>query len=503
MKKIKVLLGLLIIVGLVYVGAVWWSGVKTQERYEEKGVALSAWLATNLPEARVTQQSYERGLFSASSMLRIEVDGEPSVIAGRLTCFMIKDGTMMGRLFDLGATNSFNPHIYLMRENCAELQSGDTSSFETENEEPVHLQVTLNNQASHGPWLGSGFGIAKVHTQLSVDADGLPAEVKSYIESLQIDTVRHYSRDYDMRIAGQPFTKTLGTESIDFQGFNLRLNTHGGRTLMDAAIDIPRLVLTAAGDGDQKISMLLDGISLKSSDRSLESTWNWFLTGSSDWRLKQLELTTDALPGKWVRCDNLSLTSLATLKGTIYGEKDQVVLTCSTNHYEKPLEMKGVLDLSVTNIDTQPLANIFSKSMELLEQAGGDTSDPRVNREMAAYMMEQLPVFFSSEPGYLLNADFHLNGRKVMNLSSEMKTYPISSDEAKMPVYVLLPSKLFLSMAYSVDADLMLNGDPDYGWPAPGSSLMDRMVRDGDNYKIELIYDRGTIKMNGEEKKLF
>ncbi|CAK7016427.1 DUF945 family protein [Saezia sanguinis] len=506
MKKIKLLLGLLVIIGVGYCGAVWWSGVKTQERYEEKVAALSTWLAANAPEVKITAQSYERGFFSASSTLALQFDGPSSALGMRSLCYLFEN-TFMGKAARAGGTDD---EIDRFHDGCVALLTENVYPSEMDDDQQVQVQVIVDNRIQHGPWLaGQGLGIAHVQTQLKVHSDTLPEYLRAYIESLQIDTVRHYSRDYDMRIAAPAFSREFdGLGRLDFDGFKLNLVTHDARKRMDYALDMPRFEMQA-NVGEQTVRVEAVGLSMKSTGALPEKGWLGWLVGDGESVIKRLEVTSTAWPGKWGRCENVVFNGRSHFNGDLYNEKGLGRITCSTNYFDAPLEVKADLDVSMENFNLPWMVNFYSHFVEL-SLAEYTSADPiSASRAMTDFMLQEIPVFLKSEPAYQYKLVLQVNQKPVADLLTEFKGYPINDEEMKIAPYILIPSKVSMRTAYSLDANTLLNGFPEYGWNGFSAEELEDgflsrvLVRDGDHYRMDFSFDRGDVKINGEKLGLF
>ena len=523
MKAIKLLLILIILTVAAYFAAVWYSGNQIQKNYEEKIARFSEQLKNNFPEIKITQQSYEKSFFSAKSVLTVEVKEKPSVLLFRGWCSFV-DKPALELLPD-------SQYIRQTHDMCTEFQAGKTFAEATypmlhggelSGEEALYFKYHITNDITHGPWLGSkGMGMASIQSKVSVEADHLPAGMKDYIDSLQIETVKSFSNDYDTHIVGNKIEELLVFEDsvrLGFDGFDLHLVTSDKRMKMDTRLTMPRfyyeLVQPLEDIGPHRVEVT--DVVNSSSGLGPDAPFNLFSNGRSAVSIGRVEVTLPSLEGKWVRCENLKGETENALKDKLVSSDQKFVTQCSTNLLAPDLNVAVDVVYKLKNINGDSFIKLgkayIQTVVKAIEAESGDryVSRDEVVMQFLKTIEENLPDFVAPGPEMFSEYTVSVNNHKdIFKMTSEIKFKPLTEEEKSMAWYLMLPSKLSAKITYSVSADVFENGLPEYDIePLSGfaneienKSKFEKplIIKDGERYKLIYGYDGGNIIL-GEER---
>ncbi len=74
MKKIKIAIGVIVVVGIAWTGSAWFTGKKLEENREQAVQGISNWINTQIPEEQLSLKitDYQRGVFSSHATLLLQ-----------------------------------------------------------------------------------------------------------------------------------------------------------------------------------------------------------------------------------------------------------------------------------------------------------------------------------------------------------------------------------------------------------------------------------------------
>lgn len=421
--------------------------------------------------------------------------------------------------------------MYQIHDVCTELsagksveqaiaeKSGKTGAYWGE---PVYFKYHITNEIAHGPWLsGKGFGMAFIDSKVTVDADHLPAGLKAYIEALQIQTVRSFSKDFDTHIVGQKIEEQTISDlvRIGFDGFDLHLVSSDKRQKMDTQLSMPKFYYETMKPFDMigPHRVEVSGFTYSGSGLGPQAPFTWFSNDKGSTAIDRIEVTAPSWDGQWIRCDNFKANVVNAVKGELLSGDQDFSMQCASNLVTPNLNVTFDGTYKAKNLHYPSIVN-FAK---LYIQAVGKSIDSEFKREsnynaqaqlvadLLTQLQKVLPDFVAPGPEIESQYTVSVNGHKdIFSFSSMVKFKPLTEDEKTMAWYVMLPSKLSASVTYFVSAEAFEKGLPEYDIK-PLSEFAQRfqrdlkmtksvVVKDGERYKIEYGYDNGNLLFNGE-----
>lgn len=513
MRKFRWLILVVAVFALAYLGAVWGSGWKAQQRYEEQMSAFSAWLQANAPELKVTQQNYERGFFSARAHVRLEYNGAPQMLPMRLMCYWVDDvATPEMYKAAFNGTQDSLPDI-LQPGHCREnLEEGWETSVGASDAQtrPVHVQLDIENHVQHGPWLGqTQIGIAAVQTQLKLVSDDVPDAVKRYVEALDIHTVRSYSDDFDLRVKAPAVSESLDGSSarLEMQGMDIRLAFYDDRRLMDATLELPLIKMTVVEGGGERTALLFQGGRIVNEGKSTRGLLDWLMSGRTTLDVEHLEVV-DPYEGAFENFWHLNNMHLAVENQVQQGLQGQTVRAGFDMKYVGP---NGVLLRRPVGVQAEVIGErwdmqtVHAIDEFMTEQSKFGNGLDEIWRipSLRQTLESQIRQLIAPGPRFKASYSITVGGMEAFAISLDGDVLAAEAGDDKMDLFLLLLGKSSLRMTVAIDQNLALSGIPEWGIDSPLNMYQLRRMVDegtlqhqGNQYRLNLIYQRGHAQIN-------
>lgn len=221
-KPVRIALGIVLALALIYPASAWWLGMRVQARLTEQYAKLEQ------QGFHVRSRDYRRGLFSAAEELRIELDPRVRALL----------------------TDENNPLIPLVRDSA----------------------FTLRSEITHGPLLAGKPGAARIRTQVLADP-ALQDRLQEVLgmqgaqAALQLDARIGFFGDAQVALHGPAFEASLpldetGPAAIEWGGISGQIGLDAGMKASSIAFEMPKFSLSA---GDNRLS--LAGLRLRGDTR--------------------------------------------------------------------------------------------------------------------------------------------------------------------------------------------------------------------------------------------
>lgn len=522
MKAIKSFLILVVLLGLAYLGAVWYSGDQTKKYYQDQYSRLSSFLQMHFPEIKVTEQSYDKSFFGAKSVLTVEMDAKPSELLFHSWC-TIADKEISTLLPDVSQIQE----IHQACEKGAKGTSADVLLREffggrndLDRQPQIRFKYVFSSEIQHGPWIkGQGFALSYAKSKVTVDSDQLPQALKDYISSLQIDSLRNFSKDRDAYIRGPAVSdRLLGDWRVGFNGFTLHTRSYDKNQKSDMDLSIPEFHYEMLKNRYRHRFEMKD-ISIKTTGSLAGSLFAFVTSGVSSVDIGQILIS---VPGKdknsWFRCENFAYQTKANYQNELYSEDMQFKGKCATNFADPQLNLAIQGTYKLKNFNFKPIVAFLKGYIAFMPKLM-DCSHWDSEREAAAEFLRlldlNLPDFVA--PGPEQESDYVISVNeipKAFRVVSSIKFKPLAEDEKKMAWYLMLPVKLSIKVAYYIDEGLYEKGMPVYDLPPLKETFADLgilfssdgeepLIKEDTMYKLEIGYEGGNILHNGKRTSIF
>ncbi|GAA0484891.1 MULTISPECIES: YdgA family protein [Tatumella] len=476
MKKTNVALGVVIALGVVWTGASWFTGKKTESDIDQLITRANQQIATNFPDShlQLTKQNYQRGVFSS--------------------------------------------HLQLVLQSSA---GATDSSFL-----PPGKQIILNETIDHGPFPLSQLkrfnlipAAASVHSEL-VSNDQLKGlfSLSGGQSPVTADTRLSYTMATDTRINVLPlqYADDSGKATSQASVFDIAADSQQNHISFSA--EIGDLLLSFKNDSKLPVNIALSGLNLSGtsylSDEGLR-------LGSQKLSLSSLETKVDSQPALAIKGADLN-SHFNDKQGKTGGKINYTIDDLSLRQQSLG---SAALSITLSNFDTRSVKQFYDNYNQVVQEnlsaiAAGSQQDPQeMQQSVNAAVLQNLPLLLKGAPvvsidslslknnrgesHFSLQADFNdpaantvapqslsqLTDRYMKNLNASLS---INMPMAQQLVTVLGETQGYTAAAAQQSAEQQIKG-----LAAMGEMFRLTKVKDQD-IVTELHYGQGDVTINGD-----
>ena len=462
-KPVAVILGVVAAMTAVYVGASVWTGQRIKSQYESSLGQMKA----RFPALKV-QHGYDRGLWSATSTLTLQLGCDTSPQAG-----------------------------------------GDSTSS------PVRL--TFVDQIQHGPWPGwRRFAAATIDTELQLpEATGSElARIFAGARPLVAHTVVAFDGSYDSSISSPAGTvESKSGQWLNWQGFEARVSGDMQGSAFAYELQMPGIELL---DVRQGIQMKIGGLQWRG-DGQLVGGSPWIASGKSDGQIAAIDFAVQPpVVGSGVQeAFKLGLAQLQVRSET---HVEQDLLRSATSLTATGIAGSTRLDRIELNASLKRLhAPTYRKLIDRLMQGSSCDSAPRSDPQaLLAALQQDLMQLLTHQPEYALDKlALEIGGRRG-EISYAAGVQGVTQEDLKLPLRELLSTKGQLRADFKLPV-AWIEQFSGYAYAqvanqAPPPELVTAMLeqfttdgwllRQGEHVASKLQYAGGTLQINGKEMQL-
>lgn len=203
LKRLLIALGVLV---FVYFGAVLGNSFYAEKRYNDRLHELQTYLADNMPELRIVETSYQRGLFNSRSRFVLEWNMRET--------YLRQDGMLA-----LSGLLPVNP-----------------------------VRLVVENQIRTGPWLGSQglFGLMFINSTANFDPASVSAQFQQSFNGQPFVVAQSkigYIKDRAFTVWNAPFNINVDADQIRYNGMKFEYQTTLMGKVRLASLEMPYLLL--------------------------------------------------------------------------------------------------------------------------------------------------------------------------------------------------------------------------------------------------------------------
>lgn len=445
MKAKTLLVGAVVLVG-VYLGAAFGSSFYIEKRYHEEVVETNIWLQENMPDVRVTELSYHRGLFDSQAQFAVEWDVRRSYL----------------------------------RQN---------EFYETPFELPQKpIRIIVDNDIRTGPWLGSkGLGLARVDTVANFDPAHVSPQIVQSLQGQNLITAQikiTYWKDFSTDVYGAAFDLDDGDTQFQYNGVAAQFQTRRFGTKADLSVNFPYLLLTQPSTQSQ---LLIHQLTYQARDSEVGDIVTWW-NGNHNLALERF-LIDGGKPEQQFDINKVLLVSEERRDGDFASYKMEIKFDAKVMGNSMQVNLYSRLD----NINV-PVMEEFSKQYE----AAGNS--PRAQQEAMRIMESRAADIFKASPAFIIDPFTITYNGQTAESHVDIRVASITADDLKRtPFMALLMTRLSVQMDFRAPASMLTR---EILGPKLYAQLQERiqqgaLVNRGGTVTWDFSYQGGTAMMNG------
>lgn len=294
-QKTNIALACAVVLGLAYTGSAWWLGQRAEQRYQEELNRVSQLLGPGV----ITQQQYQRGLFSAQASFVLDLQQ----LTRRLDVPSAGDDSPEEAIAHAPSADEADsaaaaeapapqPPAETAAEAAPEAAEAATASDTTA---PVRLHIA--SKVQHGPIAGGALSYASVLTELA-QVEGLPDALRLSFEGQQKPGMRNtiaFSGAYKGQVH-LPAGKLEVNEDdkhmrLTWQPLHTKLTLASDRQHTSGDLKWPGFELSLAQAQKLGISFQFDGMSGDWDVRKVGQQW-LMSSGSGQLKAERMRMAT-------------------------------------------------------------------------------------------------------------------------------------------------------------------------------------------------------------------
>lgn len=452
-KSVAIAVGIAVL-GVAYTGATAWTGQKIASTYQDAIASVQA----AYPMVRITDQSYDKHFFSATHTMTVLFGCDP----------------------------------------------------DASHPEARPFKLTLVNTIHHGPFAGGTLAAATIDTELVLTPEAQAEVTKAFgsAEPISAHTRVGFMGGLSSTLSSPPGMIDLPEAHVAWKGMTLKASTDSDHRTLDVSLKLPGMELTdtTRGTPTSGIGMKFAGLDIESSTRAV-TEHSWLHVGKGSGTLESLEITPTSASAKPVKLllSGLKFSDDTTVDKDLFAKAFS--LTASGMLNDSKID-KIELRTSVKNLHAPTYERILAAFMKT-SQCGTDARAEAIAK--AQQLQKDLLALLPYNPGMRLDKLLVEVDGKQADMSVALDMQGVAADTQALSIPLLMKHavaaadfKLPVAWTQPMAAragfgdgnvemvDVMLQDAATKGF----------LVRDGDDIKSSLKFDKGQLILNGKSMPL-